>query len=175
MITISKPEATEYNPFYANYINKVETTDVLGFLKTQGEAFCDVLYALPAEKGDYAYAPGKWTVKELLGHINDAERVFAYRALSIARGEQQPLPGFEQDDYVQAANFNQRTLASLIDEFRYCRLATLHLFNNFTEHELTRAGTASGSPVTVRAIIYIVAGHLNHHRQVLKANYGIGK
>jgi len=174
MKTIARPQAGEYFPFYETYISKVDEGDVLGYLKTQCEAFCDALYALPADKGDYAYAEGKWTVKDVVGHMTDAERVFAYRALAIARGEQQPLPGFEQDDYVATGNFSGRTLASLTEEFRYARLSSLHLFNTFTEQDLVRQGTASGGPVTVRAIVYIVAGHVNHHLQVLKERYGVG-
>lgn len=166
-----KPEANEYAPYYGKYVELVPAGDIAAILKTQGEQTLALLRTLTEAQGDHAYAPGKWTIKELLGHINDGERIFAYRLLRIGRGDKTPLPGFEQDDYITGTNFNARSLASLIDEFAAIRQATLHLCQHFTDAEWQRSGTASENTVTARALAYIVAGHELHHVGILKARY----
>lgn len=166
-----KPEANEYAPYYGKYVELVPAGDIAATLKVQGEQTLALLRGLTEAQGDYAYASGKWTIKEVLGHINDGERIFAYRLLRIGRGDKTPLPGFEQDDYITGTNFNARTLASLIDEFAAIRQATLHLCQHFTDAEWQRSGTASENPITARALAYIVAGHELHHVGILKTRY----
>ena len=122
-------------------------------------------------EGNFRYAPEKWTVKEVLGHVNDTERIFTYRALRIARGDQTPLSGFEQDDYVRGGNFAERTLADLADEFGYVRSASIALFRSLQKEAWSRRGVANEKDVTVRALAFIVAGHELHHRLILEERY----
>jgi len=127
--------------------------------------------ALPICDGNFRYAPDKWTVKELLGHINDAERIFAYRALRIARGDQTPIEAFEQDDYVRIAGFNRCSLESLVEDYIAVRRATMALLRNLDAEAWTRRGIANKNEVTVRALAYIIAGHNLHHRRILEERY----
>lgn len=120
-----------------------------------------------------AYAEGKWTPKELLGHLNDAERIFTFRALSIAREELQPLPGFDENDYVAYGAFNQRSMSSLIEEWRSIRSATLTLTNSFTERALKQFGVSNSRPITTNALLWVIAGHTIHHMNVLENRYGL--
>lgn len=166
-----RPNPEEYAAFYAGYVYQVPEGDIYELLKEQGEQFVRFLYEIPADRSTHAYAEGKWTLAELLGHINDAERVFAYRAMRIARGEQLDLPGFDQDDYVAKGRFNDRPFGNLIEEFRYQRLANLHLFHSFDEEQLLAKGKASGAAVSVRAQLYILAGHVSHHWAIIKERY----
>lgn len=122
---------------------------------------------------DYAYAPGKWTVKKLLNHIVDTERIFIYRALCIARGDQTPLPGYDENDYAEAAQVGHRSLVDLAHEFQSVRSATLSLFNSFGEHELLRTGIANGNAMSVNAIGFIIIGHALHHEVVARERYGL--
>jgi len=167
----TRPESNEYNPYYGKYVGRVADGDIVANLKTQFDITRKVLTAIPEERGGYAYEPRKWTIKQVLGHLVDSERVFAYRALRIARNDSTPLPGFEQDDYVATANFNSRTLRSLIEEFASLRTANLELFKNFNDAEWLRRGTASGYGVSARALAYIIAGHELHHLGILKTRY----
>lgn len=171
MSAIGRPEPQEYAPFYAGYVAKVIGDDPLVPLREQRDGALALLRGLGEERGDHRYAPGKWSVKELLGHVVDTERVFAYRALCIARGEAQNLPGFDQDTYVAAARFDQRRLASLVEEYESVRQATLTLFASFTETEWRREGTANGRDVSVRALAFITAGHEAHHLGILRDRY----
>ncbi|MCY1525757.1 DinB superfamily protein [compost metagenome] len=123
------------------------------------------------EKSDYAYAPGKWTIKELTGHIIDTERILVYRLLCFARGEQSPLPGFEEDDYVANAHFKDRSLFSMGDEFSLLRRANLHLVQSLNEEELDRIGISNGKKMSVRALVFILAGHVIHHTRIIKERY----
>ncbi len=168
---IPKPEAVEYNPYYDKYISKVPEGDVLALLQSQNQETARLLRQVPESRATFRYAPGKWSIKEVMGHLCDTERIMSYRALRVGRGDATPIPGFEQDDYIKPANFNSRTLADLVSEFQLIRQATLALFRNFDEAALVRMGTASDSPVSVRALVYIVAGHERHHVQILKARY----
>ena len=168
---ISAPDTSEYAPYYGKYITLVGGNDVVAALEDQPRATQALLSGLTDEQGDYRYAPDKWSIKEMLGHIVDAERVFSYRALRFARNDQTPLASFEQDDYVRAGNFPDRRLADLIEEFVAVRRATVWLFRQLSAEAWMRRGIASGNPVSVRAIAYIIAGHELHHRRILQEKY----
>ncbi len=167
---INKPQANEYPDYAINYVNKVDTTDVLELLDELKESTANLFISLGEEKASLPYAPGKWTFKDTLGHIIDTERVFAYRALVFSRNNV-PQPGFDQDVYINNTDFNSRTITDLVNEYKAVREATLFLYRSFSEGQLLRLGTASGYPITVRAIVYITAGHELHHLAVLK-QYG---
>jgi uncharacterized damage-inducible protein DinB len=167
----TKPEANEYASYYEKYVSLVAEADVVETLKRQLDDTLALLRVVPEERGGDAYEPGKWSIKQVVGHIIDAERIFAYRALAIARGERQPLPGMEQDEYMAAANFDARTLADLIDEFGHVRRANLHMFRALDADAWTRRGVASDNEVTVRALAHIIAGHESHHVLILRERY----
>ena len=168
---MKRPEPTEYAEFYANYISKVPGTDILDVLENEREGMLQLFRGRSEKDGDFRYAPGKWTVKEVLGHITDAERIFTYRALRIARGDKTPLPGFEQDDYIRDGAFGERKLAELTDEFEVVRRASIALFRSFPEAAWDRRGVASQKEVTVRALGFITPGHQIHHRMILEERY----
>lgn len=168
---ISRPQADEYATYYGNYIGKVPDGDLLAMLATQVGDTLKLIRDIPEARGTYRYAPDKWSIKEVIGHICDTERIMGYRALRIARADATPLPGFEQNDYVPAGNFDQRTLADLGEELAAVRQATLHLFRHLGPEALARRGTASGNPFTPRALAYVIAGHERHHVGILKAQY----
>ncbi len=163
-------KSDEYPAIYSDYIENV-VGDVMDELQEQLETFPEFIRSIPDDKGDYAYAPGKWTIKEVLCHILDTERVMAYRALRFARNDMTELAPFEQDEFVQNARHNERSFDSIIEEFAYLRQANLVLFQTFNEIELTRKGMASGRLITVRAFLYVIAGHLTHHRIILRERY----
>ena len=166
-----RPEATEYANNYANYVAKVPGSDILSVLESQRLQMLQLFAGRSERDGSFRYAPGKWSVKEVLGHITDTERIFTYRALRIARADQTPLPGFEQDDFVKNGAFGERTLASLAEEFGLVRSASIALFRSFPEKALSRHGVASQKEVTVRALAFITAGHQIHHRMILEERY----
>ncbi|MFO7524601.1 MAG: DinB family protein [Ignavibacteriaceae bacterium] len=166
-----RPLEKDYAPFYKNYIENIEGENILEILNKQNQLTQNVLNSFSEHKGSYSYAPGKWTVKEVVGHMSDTERVFAYRALCIARGDKQPLPGFEQDDYVKEGNFNKRNLFDLNYDYRLLRESNLLLFKSFDDKMLARRGTASGYEVTVNALLFMIAGHSFHHIEILKTRY----
>jgi hypothetical protein len=168
---MKRPEATEYADYYANYIARVPGSDILSVLESQRLQMLQLFAGRSERDGSFRYAPGKWSVKEVLGHITDTERIFTYRALRIARGDQTPLPGFEQDDFVKNGAFGQRTLASLAEEFGLVRSASVALFRSFPEEAWSRNGVASEKEVTVRALAFITAGHQMHHRIILEERY----
>lgn len=149
----------------------VSGDDVLGSLESQRLQTAQLLAPRSEREGNFRYAPGKWTVKDVIGHLSDAERIFAYRALRIARADETPLAGFEQDDYVRTGGFGERTLADLAEEFSAVRAASLALFRSLTDAAWLRRGTASNNGITVRALAYIAAGHELHHRRVLEERY----
>lgn len=163
------PQTHEYPVWYEPYISLVDQ-DVMHILKKQATDFPDFLKGL-SKKGDYAYAPGKWTIKQVAGHIIDSERVFSYRLTCFARGEIHGLPAFDENEYVDNAHFQDRTLSSLAEEFNLLRSANLFLFKSLTEKELNRSGIASERQITVRALLFVIAGHLMHHVQVIKDRY----
>ena len=164
-------KSTEYHPYYKSYIDKAADADIVKGLLNNLKSVTKFLSEIPEEKHDYAYEPGKWSIKEVMLHIIDTERIFAYRALRIARGDTTPLAGFEQNDYVKNANTSNRSLASLIDEYKTVRNATISLFSALDESALEFLGEASGAPISARALGYIITGHENHHLQVLKERY----
>ena len=166
-----RPKAGDNNPYYDRYISLIEDGDILEILENQGTTSEKFLKTYSEEQGNYSYADGKWTVKEVLGHVIDTERIMAYRALAFARNEGQSLPGFEQDDYVAESNFNRRSLVDMINEFRSLRESNIILFKSFDNEMLNRRGTASESEVTVLALIYIIAGHEKHHMKILSERY----
>ena len=169
-----RPTSDEHAPYYGKYIALVpdDDMDVVHHLADQHHESVGALRRAK-HKGDHAYAPGKWTIKEVIGHMCDTERVMAYRALRFARGDTTDLPGFEQDDYVAAANSNSRTMDDLLEELWSVRAATLSLAKHLPEGALSRRGKASGNPVTVRALLYIIAGHELHHMAILRERYGV--
>ena len=166
---MNRPQTQEYPEWGLTYISKVEG-DALEILAAQATDFADFINGLIAI-ADYAYAPGKWTIKEMMGHIIDTERILVYRLTCFARGEKAPLPGFEEDDYVLAAHFADRSLASFCEEFTLLRKANLFLIQSLTEEELDRIGNANGKTMSVRALVYIIAGHVIHHAGVIKERY----
>lgn len=170
-LIIAQPKPDEYAPFYARYLDAVPDGDLLRLLEEGAEEVLELLRAFGEERGGYRYAPGKWSVKEVIGHVADTERVFAYRALRFARGDTTPLPGFEQNQYVAVAGFDRRALADLAEEFTDVRKATVKLLAGLDAPALRRGGMASGHPMTVRAAAWIIAGHEQHHAQLLRERY----
>ena len=170
-LTLERPPATEYAPFHADYVTAVPGGDIFEILARQHTAFPEFLQAIGEGRASHRYAADKWSVKEVVGHINDAERVFSYRALRFARGDETPLASFEQEAYVPRGNFDARTLASLADEFSHLRAATLDLFFHLDEDAFARRGVASGAVVSVRAMAFVIAGHVLHHERVLRERY----
>ena len=167
---MNRPQSDEFAPYYATYINTV-SENALGELEHQATSLPKFLKLVSDEKAYYAYAEGKWTVKEVVGHMIDTERIMAYRALRIARNDKTPLASFEENDYVANASFNDRSLESLSDEFAAVRMGNIYLFKHLTEEEFSRMGTASDKPVSVRALLYILVGHVNHHRNIIEERY----
>lgn len=166
-----KPETSEYNSFYAPYISRINDGDLVSALRIQLDTVVEFFSGLSEEQANYKYAEGKWSIKEVLNHLNDTERVFAYRALNIARGDRQELPGMDQDVYQDNSRTEGRTLLSLINEFKSIRLSTIALFEPMTEGDSLRSAVASGSLVTVRALGAMIAGHYMHHIEVVKSKY----
>ena len=170
---IARPEPDEYAPAFRRYVERVPERPVLAELARQGSETAARLSALPAEKGRYRYAPGKWSVAEVVGHIADCERVFAYRALRIARGDATPLAGFDENAWMTAAPFGRRALADVLHELAAVRQSTLALFESLDAEALARTGVANDAKVSARALAYIIAGHELHHLAVLRERYGI--
>ena len=168
---MKRPEPTEFAGYYADYIAKVPGSDVLAVLESQRVQMLQLFAGRSEREGNFRYAPGKWTVKEVLGHIIDTERIFAYRALRFARADPTALPGFEQVDYVRSGGFADRTLSSLAEEFGAVRNASVALFRSFGETVWPRRGVADQKEVTVRALAFITAGHQIHHRVILEERY----
>jgi uncharacterized damage-inducible protein DinB len=168
---LARPEAGEYAAYYEKYIGLFPGTDVVTALEAQRLQTMRLFAARTERDGNFRYGPDKWTVKDVLGHISDSERIFAYRALRIARADKTPIEGFEQDDYVNAGGFNERTLASLAEEFAEVRGASLSLFRSLGDDAWSRRGTANKNEVSVRALAFIIAGHELHHRKILEERY----
>ncbi len=167
----SRPAEGEFLPYYERYIALVPEGDVLATLESQMKETQALLYGLPASMSTYRYAPDKWSVNELLGHLIDSERIFCARALRFARKDPTPLPGFEQDDYVRNSNFDAFPLAELASELDVVRQASVFLFKHLDEAAWMNRGTANNAEVSVRALAYIIAGHELHHRDILFARY----
>lgn len=169
--TISRPQPDEYPAYYARYISLVKGEDILNTLDQQRGQTVMLLCGHDERDGDFRYAPEKWSAKEVMGHICDTERVFAYRALRISRGDATPLEGFEQDDYVRNGPFAHRELSDVVEDFIAVRRATLSLLRNLDEPAWMLRGVANKNEVTVRALAYIIAGHELHHRRILEEKY----
>ena len=170
-LTISRPQVGEYSPYYERYISLVKGDDILSALDQQRRDTMTLLCSRSEEDGNFRYASGKWSAKEVLGHVCDSERVFAYRAMRISRTDATPLEGFEQDDYVRNGPFARATMADLIEDFIAIRRATLSLLRYLDQDSWTRRGIANKNEVTVRALAYIIAGHELHHRRILEEKY----
>lgn len=169
--TIARPEKSEYAPYYETYVSLVKGDDILSVLKENKIETQNILAEISEEKAHFRYAPSKWSIKELLGHIIDTERIFAYRALRFARNDQTPIEGFDQDPYIENADFDNCRFTDLIAEFAFVRDANILMFQNFPAAAWTRTGTASENPVSVRALAYMLAGHEFHHINILKERY----
>ena len=167
----AKPAPTEHAPEFSKYVTLVPEGDIIQTLEQQIENSLSLLRTIPSDKANFRYAPDKWSVKELLGHLIDSERIFSYRALRFARNDQTPLPGYEQDDYVREGDFDSRNLADMAEEFATLRRATIQLFRPLNETEWLRHGKANENDVSVRALAYIIAGHELHHMEVLRSRY----
>ena len=173
--TVARPQPGEYAPYYSRYVSLVEGEDILSTLDQQRRQTMMLLSGREEEDGNFRYAPEKWSAKEVLGHVCDTERIFAYRALRISRSDATPMEGFEQDDYVRNGPFAHRALSDLVEDLIAVRRATLSLLRNLDEAAWTRRGTASKNEVSVRGLAYIIAGHELHHRRILEEKYFAGR
>jgi uncharacterized damage-inducible protein DinB len=170
-LVIVRPQAGEYAPYYERYISLIQENDILATLDRQRREMVLLLSGLSEEQGDFRYAPEKWSAKQVLGHVCDTERVFAYRALRIARADATPMEGFEQDDYVKNGPFARHVIAEVIEDYIAVRRATISLLRSLEEAAWSRRGIANKNEVTVRAIAYTIAGHEVHHRRILQEKY----
>jgi len=166
-----RPAKTEYNSYYQPYVDESPGEDVLAALVAQRDSTAALLAKVPENKAGYRYAPGKWTLREVIGHLADSERVFSYRALRVARADATPLPSFDEDAWMAPANFERRALAEVAAEFRAVRESTLALFRGFDAEAWPRVGTASNHPISARALAWIISGHEAHHVRVLRERY----
>jgi hypothetical protein len=168
---IARPQSNEYVPYYGKYISLVPDGDLVDTLRTQIAETISLLRTIPEDRASYRYAPGKWSIKEVVGHMADVERVMTYRALRIARADATPLAGFDENAYVPAANFEARSLASLTHELAEVRRATVAFFETLDPDAAARRGSANNNEISARALAYIVAGHERHHVGILKERY----
>jgi len=168
-----RPYDEEMEGYFLRYANLVQESDVLTVLKEAKKTSRKLMFSLSLSKWDYRYAEGKWSIREVWIHMIDTERIFAYRALRFGRGDQTPLPGFEQNDYLLSARAQERTIASIIHEYETVRDATITLFEYMPAEALDRIGTASGNKLSTRSLAFIIAGHERHHLNGLKGNYGV--
>ncbi len=168
---MKRPDNTEHPEYFKKYIDLVKGDNVIKTLENQVIAMQAFLSEIPEEKENYSYQKDKWTIKEVIGHIIDTERIMSYRALRFARGDKNELAGFEQEDYVKNANFNERSLYSLVHEFGVLRESNITMFKSFNENMLNNKGKASGRETSVRALIFLIAGHQAHHLGVIERKY----
>jgi uncharacterized damage-inducible protein DinB len=166
-----RPAPDEYFEYYGGYISQVPEGDIVDTLSRQISETVAFLRAIPDSLGDHRYAEGKWSIREVIGHMSDAERVFAYRAMRFSRADNTPLPGFEENSYVANAPFTHVALADLISEFEHVRRSSIYLFASLSEEAMMRRGVASGHEVSVRALAFIAAGHEVHHVKVIRTRY----
>jgi len=168
---MSRPQATEAAPYYLTYIDRVSGDNIVDVMKLQLDDTAEILAGISEEKSLYRYAPDKWSIRQVINHLNDTERVFAFRAMWFARGFSDPLPSFDQNIASHAAGADNHSLASHVQEFRKIREATLVLFRNLPAEAWVRSGVASGNSVTVNALAFLIAGHLAHHLAILRERY----
>ena len=166
-----RPGSDEYLEYYGTYIGRVPDGDIVETMKSQGKEMSAFLRAIPESRADFSYAPGKWTIRQIIGHLADAERVFAYRAMRFARADATLVPGFEEDDYVANGPFTRVSLSDLIDELEHLRAATILFFRALDAEAMSRRGTANAHEISVRAIAFIMPGHASHHVEVLRSRY----
>ena len=171
---VRPPQAGDFAPFYAGYVARVaRLTDPVGELTAQRDRVRSLLTAVTDEQGGFRYAPGKWSIKELVGHLTDADRIFSYRLLRIARGDETPLPGWDENAYVQTGAFDDRAMSGLVDDWTAARESTIALVRGLPDAAWARGGVASNAPVTASALLYIILGHVEHHLAVLHERYGL--
>jgi hypothetical protein len=168
---LGRPEPDEYSPYYSGYVRAVPEGEILVLLRDQLAETEALLREFRGDHADHRYAPGKWSVKEIVGHMADTERIFAYRALRFARGDRTPLPGYEQDDFVRGGNFAARALPEIAGELRSVRMASITLFAGLSEIALMRRGPANNVEFSVRALAWIIAGHERHHTKIIRELY----
>jgi len=173
-VRIAPPAPDEYLAYYGKYISLVGADDALPVLERQLADSLALLSPLDDERALHRYAEGKWSVKEVVGHLADGERIFCYRALRFGREDQTPVPGFEENDYVPAGRFDRRPFATLLEEWKAVRAASITLFRSFDEKALIQYGKANNAPITPRALAWIICGHELHHRAILRERYGLG-
>ena len=170
-MTVIDLNTSEYNPFYQVYVDACGNDELIQELTKNLKSSLYLFKTIPAEKQEYRYDVGKWSIKELLQHLIDSERIFAYRALRIARADKTNIPGYEHNDYVPVSNANNRNYTDLVEEFELLRKSSIALFKSFDENMLLSSGTANNDTITVRAIGFIMVGHYNHHINIIKERY----
>lgn len=168
---IERPMSNEYDPYYAGYIQRVPEGDILTLLAQQIETTVKTLSGLTEQQGNFRFAPKEWSIKQVIGHLSDTERIFAYRALCISRRDPTPLPGFDQEVYVSNANFEKCSLADILQEFEYTRRANVLAFKQLTPEMSCLCGKANNAEISVRALVYNIAGHELHHLESLQKEY----
>lgn len=168
---MNRPDITEYAEYYHKYIQVVPNGDISDILENQLNTAVELFSNISEEKSKYRYAPGKWSIREVLGHIIDAERVFSYRALRFSRGDQKPLQGFDENEYIRNSNYDKTNLLLLIEEFYGIRKSTIALFKSMSNDMWLKKGNASGYDVSVRGLAYIIVGHTEHHLEIIKERY----
>lgn len=166
-----KPEATEYPVYYGRYVGKIEGVDIVAVLAEQLQLALSLLRGIDEGTAEFRYAPEKWSIKELLGHVIDAERVFAYRALTFARNDSTALPGFDENKWAQYANYFRMSWSDIVEEFEVVRRATILLFRQMDAEAWTRKGNANGKDLTTRSLAFVIAGHLQHHIEIVQSRY----
>ena len=169
----TRPQSSEYAPFYHKYVASVPDGDVVALLRQSGRELLDTIASVPEDRGGFRYAEGKWSIREVLGHISDAERIFTYRALRMARGDTTPLAQFDENEYVKTAGSDTRTLSNLAREFNAVRESSVQLFESLPDEAWGRVGVASGKDISARALAYITVGHAMHHLRILRERYGV--
>lgn len=168
---MNRPEKSEYAAFYETYVSLVDETEIVAALENQIGEMQKLFAGVSDERASYAYAEGKWNIRQLFGHVIDGEKVFAYRALRFSRNDQTPLAGFEENFYVSNSNFDDYKIADLLEEFSLLRKANVIFFANLTDEMWSRTGTASENSISVRALAYIMVGHVRHHAKILRERY----
>jgi uncharacterized damage-inducible protein DinB len=169
----ARPDVSEYAPFFHGYVTAVPDGDVVDLLRSGGQELLATIHRIPETRGGHQYGPDKWTIREVVGHLIDAERIFTYRALRFARGDRTMLPGFDENDYVRTAGSDERTLADLARELAAVRESTVLLFESLPDDAWVRTGNANGRDMSVRALAYVAAGHPLHHLRILRERYGV--
>lgn len=168
---MKRPAENEYAPYYQKYVSLIPNGNILQMMEKQNEQFCEFLAQFDEERANYRYEEGKWTLKEVIGHLVDVELVFMYRALRFSRNDKEKLHGFEQDDFIANSDFSKLTLSELVEQFYHMRKAAIPMFSSFTDEMCTRTGTASDCSFSVRAIAYIMVGHVIHHMRIIHSKY----